>query len=196
MKWLDHTNYIHLQNCLLLRLFKVTGLLPGQLQIWLKGSLVTPKPALLGSEAAQKFRRDQTTSSAGKKLQGLGEEKDCFEDEIPFELFSGCFWSSGMPGMPPPPNMSCYQSHLIEDLGKLALLEFILYPSMFSFRWLSRCHVPISPGSNHQGALAETLGVSCASHAAFCVAAHGKLQGEKNYMLKPVGNLHLPLKIT
>lgn len=70
MKWLDHANYIHLQNCLLLRLFKVTGLLPGQLQIWLKGSLVTPKPALLGSEAAQKFRRDQTTSSAGKKASG------------------------------------------------------------------------------------------------------------------------------
>lgn len=95
-----------------------------------------------------------------------------------------------------PPNMSCYQSHLTEDLGKLALFEFVIYPSMFSFLWLCRCHVPLSPGSNHQGALAETLGVSCASHAAFCVAAHGKLQGEKNYMLKPVGNLHLPLNIT
>lgn len=78
----------------------------------------------------------------------------------------------------PPPNVSCFQSHLTEDLGKLALFEFI-----FSFLWVCRCHVPISPGSNHQGALAETLGVSCASHTAFCVAAHGKL--------KPVGNLHL-----
>ena len=160
----------------------MTGLLPGQLQIWLKGSLVTPKPALLGSEAAQKFRWDQTTSSAGKKTSGAWG--------------GGSFWRWDTFRNAPPPNMSCYQSHLTEDLGKLALVEFIIYLSMFSFWWLCRCHVPISPGSNHQGALAETLGVSCASHAAFCVAAHGKLQGEKNYMLKPVGNLHLPLNIT
>ena len=81
----------------------------------------------------------------------------------------------GNAGNAPSPNMSCYQSHLTEDLGKLALFEFIIYPSMFSFLWLCRCHVPISPGSNHQGALAETLGVSCASHAAFCVALDGEV---------------------
>ncbi len=89
--------------CLYQCVFKWEVCFPGNCRVGWRGPLL--QPALLGSEAAQKFR-DQTM--IGKKLPGLGRRRmivssffcqNIFlavsKDQILCKLFSGCFWSWG-----------------------------------------------------------------------------------------------------